>query len=69
MIHLECFLNSLKANWLINLNYLCLVLVMFTRLLIATLWSPVVKRLITWLLIVMSNCDYVTFNCGILGQL
>ena len=69
MIHLEYFLNILKASWLINLNYLCLVLVMFLRLFIAALWSFVGERLITWLLMVMSNCDYVTFHCGILGQL
>ena len=27
-----------------------------------------VKALISWLLFVMSNCDFVTFPCGILGQ-
>ena len=27
------------------------------------------KRLTSWRLFVMSNCDFVTFPCGILGQL
>ena len=26
------------------------------------------KMLTSWLLLVMSNCDFVTFPCGILGQ-
>ena len=26
------------------------------------------ERLTAWLLFVMSNCDFVTFPCGILGQ-
>ena len=32
------------------------------------LWSPVEKRLISWLIFVMFNCVFVTFPCGILGQ-
>ena len=52
-----------------HLCYLCLVFVMLWRLFIAALWSPVRKRLTSWLLFVMSNCDFVTFPCGILGQL
>ena len=35
---------------------------------IADLWSPAGKGLTSWLLFVMSNCDFVTFPCGILGQ-
>ena len=68
MILLECFLNSLKASWLINLYTLCLAFVMLLRLLIAALWSPAGKGLTSWLLIVMSNYDYVAFHCGFLGQ-
>ena len=51
-----------------HLFYLCLVFVMLSRLLIAALWSPAGKGLSSWLLFVMSNCDFVTFLCGILGQ-
>ena len=47
---------------------LSLVFVMLFRLFIAALWSPAGKGLTSWLLFVMSNCDFVTFPCGILGQ-
>ena len=50
------------------LCYLCLVFVMLSRLFIAALWSPARKGLASWFLFVMSNCDFVTFPCGILGQ-
>ena len=42
---------------------------LFLRLFIAALWSPAGKWLASWLLFVMSNCDFVTFPRGILGQL
>ena len=51
-----------------HLCYLCLVFVMLSRLFIAALWSPAGKGLTSWLLFVMFNCDFVTFPCGILGQ-
>ena len=51
-----------------HLCYLCLVFVMHSRLFIPALWSPTGKGLTSWLLFVMSNCDFVTFPCGILGQ-
>ena len=51
-----------------HLCYLCLAFVMLLRLFIAALWSPARKGLISWLLFVMSNCDFVTFPCDILGQ-
>ena len=35
----------------------------------ATLWSPAEKGLTSWLLFVMFNCVFVTFPCGILGQM
>ena len=38
------------------------------RLFIAALWSPVGKRLTSWLSFVMFNWVFVTFPCGILGQ-
>ena len=46
----------------------CLVFVMLSCLLIAALWSPVGKGLTSWLLFVIFNCLFVTFPCGILGQ-
>ena len=44
------------------------VFVMFSHLFIAALLSPAGKGLTSWLLFVMSNCDFVTFPYGILGQ-
>ena len=51
-----------------HLCYLCLLIVMHSRLFIPALWSPAGKGLTSWLLFVVSNCDFVTFPCGILGQ-
>ena len=51
-----------------HLCYLCLVFVMLSHLFIAALWSPAGKRLTSWLLFVMFNCVFVTFPCGIMGQ-
>ena len=51
-----------------HLCYLCLVFVMLKRLFIAALWSPDGKGLTSWLSFVMFNCVFVTFPCGILGQ-
>ena len=34
----------------------------------SALWSPAGKGLTSWLLFVMFNCVFVTFQCGILGQ-
>ena len=39
-----------------------------SRLFIAALWSPAAEGLASWLLFVMFNCVFVTFPCGILGQ-
>ena len=52
-----------------HLRYLCLVFVMLSRLFIAALWSPVGKELTSWLLFVVSYCDFGTLSCGILGQM
>ena len=41
---------------------------MLSRLFIAALWSPAGKGLASWLLFVMFGCVFVTFPCGILGQ-
>ena len=51
-----------------HLCFLCLVFVMLSRLFIAALWSPQGKGLTSWLLVAMSNCDYVTFPFGSLVQ-
>ena len=51
-----------------HLCYLCLVFVMLSRLFIAAVWSPAGKGLTSWLLFIMFNCIFVTFLCGILGQ-
>ena len=51
-----------------HLCYLCLVCFMLYRLFIAALWSPNGKGLNSWPLFVMSNYVFVTFPCGILGQ-
>ena len=39
-----------------HLCYLCFVFVMFSRLLIAALWSPAWKGLTSWPMFVMTNC-------------
>ena len=45
-----------------HLCYFCLVLLYFqAHLFVDALWSPSGKRLTSWLLFVMSNCDVVTF--------
>ena len=44
-----------------HLCYLCLVFVMHSRLFIVALWSPGGKGPTSWLLFVMSYCDFVTF--------
>ena len=51
-----------------HLCYFCLVFVMLSRLFIAALWSPAGKGLTSWLSFVKFNCVFVTFPCGILGQ-
>ena len=51
-----------------HLCYVCFVFVMLLRLFIAAMWSPTRKGLTFGLLFVMSYCDFVTFPCGILGQ-
>ena len=41
---------------------------MLSRLFIAALMSAAGKGMTSWLLFVMSTCDFVTFPFGILGQ-
>ena len=51
-----------------HLCYECLMFVMLSLLFIAALWSPALKELTSWLLFVIFHCVFVTFPCGILGQ-
>ena len=50
-----------------HLCYLCLVFVMLSRLFIAALFIVTCWER-AWLLFVMFNCIFVTFPCGMLGQ-
>ena len=52
-----------------QLCYLCLVFVMLSCLFIEAFWWPAGKGLTSWLLFVMFYCVFVTFPCGILGQI
>ena len=61
-------LVEMHQTFVDHLCYLCLVFVLHSCLFIAALWSHAGKGLTSWLLFVMSNCDFVTFPCGILGQ-
>ena len=58
----------MRYFFLDHLCYLYIVFVMLSRLFIAALCSPAGKGLTSWLLFVVSNCNFVTFPCGILGQ-
>ena len=60
--------KAVLLSWII-LCSLCLVFVMLSRLFIAALWSSAGKGLTSWLLNIGDvNCIFVTFPCGILGQ-
>ena len=48
-------------------SVLCL-LCLCARLFICALWSPAGKGLTSWLSFVVFNFEFVTFPCGILGQ-
>ena len=45
-----------------------MLFVMLLCLIIAALWSPAWKGMTSWLSFVMFYCIFVTFPCGILGQ-
>ena len=47
----------------------CLVFLMPSCLFIAALWLHVGKGMTSWLLLVMFMVFFLTFPCGILGQL
>ena len=68
-LHLAFIFKSYKCVYMcLHLCYLCFVFVMLSRLFIAALWSPAGKGPTSWLSFVMFNCVFVTFPCGILGQ-
>ena len=48
-------------------SVLCLLCIC-ACLFICALWSPAGKGLTSWLSFVVSNCEFVAFPCGILGQ-
>ena len=48
-------------------SVLCL-LCLCARLFICALWSSAGKGLTSWLLFVVSNCEFVIFPIGILGR-
>ena len=48
--------------------FFCLVCVMLSCLFIAALWSHDGKELTSWLSFMIFNCEFVAFQCGILGQ-
>ena len=52
-----------------NFCYLCFMFDMLSScLFIAALWPPAGKGLTFWLSFAMFYCVFVTFPCGILGQ-
>ena len=51
-----------------HLCYFCFVFYMLLCLFIAAMWSPAGKGLTSWLSFMVLNCVFVTFPCGILGQ-
>ena len=52
------------GSWMLYLS----LFVMLSCLVIAALWSPAENGLTSWLLFVILNSVFVTFPCGILGQ-
>ena len=57
------------ASFVDHLCYYYRVFVMLSHASIFDIsWSPAKKGLTSWLSFVMFNCVFVTFPCGILGQ-
>ena len=54
--------------WIIYVSSALFLLCFHAHLFIDALWSPAGKGLTSWLSFVMSNCEFVTFPIGILGQ-
>ena len=66
----KCFCWPLQgcASFVDHFCCLCLVFVMLSHLFITALWSPAGKGLTSWLLYVMSNCDFFHVLMWCLGQ-
>ena len=65
--------KALLLKWIICVTFsissaLRLLIMFCARLFIIALWSPAGKGLTSWFSFVMFNCVFVTFRCGILGQ-
>ena len=54
--------------WIIHAISVLCMLCFRARLFSDAMWSPAGKRLTSWLSFVMSNCEFVTFLLGFLGQ-
>ena len=54
------FIKQTRVDLLCFCSVLCLIC-LCARLFICALWSPTGKGLTSWLLFVVSNCDFVTF--------
>ena len=63
---MKYFTDPSKAVLLLWSFFLSCVRYAFAR--ICTLWSPAGKGVTSWLSFIVSNCDFVTFPIGILGQ-
>ena len=59
----ECTPFQGGASFVDHLCCICLVLLYFhARLFVDAMWSPAGKELTSWLSLVISNCDVVTFQ-------
>ena len=47
--------------WIIYVSFVLCLLCICARLFICALWSPAGRGLTSWLLFVVSNCEFVTF--------
>ena len=61
----KCFTDSSKA---VLLSWIICVIYVLSLACIAALWSPERKRADFLTLVCDVYCDFVTFPCGILGQ-
>ena len=54
--------KALLLLWIIYVISVLLLLCFHARLFVDALWSPAGKQLTSWLSLVMSNCEVVTFS-------
>ena len=60
--------NAVLLLWIFYVFSVLCLLCLCDRLFICALWSPAGKGLTFWFSFVVSNCEFVTFLFGILGQ-